>query len=244
MSLLSYGSFASPEAFVQLVADLRPRTAAFDCDGTLWFGDSGMDFFYWEIEQGLLPTKVVQAAMERYDGYLAGRVSEDEICGEMVQIHRGLSQDKVANYAERFAKSNVVPHYFPEMANLVRKLQDQGCDIWAVSSTNSWVIEAAVHEVGIPGDRVLAVRGEVENGMITDRLGGITSGPGKAVALKQALNAPPDVSFGNAIFDLEMLELARHPFAINPSADLRRIAEYKGWRVYQPRMAKITSSTA
>lgn len=238
------GSFSSPEAFVQFVIDLRPRTAAFDCDGTLWFGDSGMDFFFWEIEQGLLPTQVAQAAIERYDGYLAGRVSEDDICAEMVQIHRGLSVNTVESYAERFAKSNVVPHYFPEMKNLIGKLQDQDCDIWAVSSTNNWVIEAAVREIGIPGDRVLAVRAKVDKGMITDRIGEITSGPGKAVALRQALKAPPDVSFGNSVFDVEMLELARHPFAINASADLRRIAENKGWRIYQPEVAAITSSTA
>jgi phosphoserine phosphatase len=113
-----------------------------------------------------------------------------------------------------------------------------------VSSTNNWVIEESVKKVGIPADRVLAVRVAIENGVATDRLGEITSGPGKARALREALKAPLDVSFGNSKFDLEMLELARHPFAVNPNDDLRKIVEQRGWPFYQPAIAKLTSSTA
>jgi HAD superfamily phosphoserine phosphatase-like hydrolase len=238
----SYGSFSSPQAFIESVADLQPRTAAFDCDGTLWFGDSGMKFFYWEIEQGLIPTKVAQAAIAQYDEYLAGRVSEDDICREMVRIHAGLNLEKVVSFAERFAEDNVVPHYFPEMRTLVAKLQSLNCDIWAVSSTNSWVIEAAVQAVGIRSDRVLAVRAEIQNGVITDHIGAITSGPGKALALRSAMSAPPDVSFGNSLFDLEMLALARQAFAINAEPDLLKIAEGKEWPVYRPQLAEIASA--
>jgi HAD superfamily phosphoserine phosphatase-like hydrolase len=231
MTALSYGSFSSPSAFVDAVLSVNPQVAAVDCDGTLWFGDSGMKFLYWEIEQGLLPSDVVQTIMRRYDEYLAGRVSEDEMCGEMVQIHRGIEESKIRQFAERFAKANVMPHFFPEMETLVERLRRRGCDIWAVSSTNNWVIEAAVKKVGIPAERVLAVRVEIENGIATDRLGEITSGPGKARVLTSALTGPLDVSFGNSLFDLEMLKLSRHPFAVNPNDDLKKIALDRGWRV-------------
>jgi phosphoserine phosphatase len=130
------------------------------------------------------------------------------------------------------------------MELLVDKLRGEGCDVWAVSSTNNWVIEESVKKVGIAADRVLAVRVAIEKGVATDRLSAITSGPGKARALGQVLRAPLDVSFGNSIFDLEMLELARHPFAVNPNDDLRRMAEQRGWPFYQPEVAKLTSSTA
>lgn len=244
MTALTYGSFNTPEAFVDAVTNLRPQVAAFDCDGTLWFGDSGMKFFYWEIEEGLIPSEVTTRIMRRYDEYLAGRVSEDDMCGEMVQIHRGIPEKKIREFASRFVKSNVMPQFFPEMTTLVERLRRQGCDIWAVSSTNNWVIEDAVREIGIPAERVLAVRVEIDNGIATDRLGEITSGPGKAQALRRALKKPPDVSFGNSIFDMEMLELARNPFPVNPNDDLQKIAEQRGWRFYQPAVAKLTSSTA
>jgi HAD superfamily hydrolase (TIGR01490 family) len=240
----AYGSFESPKSFIDSVCALKPQIAAFDCDGTLWFGDSGMKFFYWEIEEGLIPTDVTQNIMRRYDEYLAGRVSEDEMCGEMVQIHRGLEEKKIREFAARFARSNVMPHFFPEMESLVEALRKQGSDIWAVSSTNNWVIEEAVKKVHIPSNRVIAVRVAIENGLATDRLAEITSGPGKARALKQVLSSSLDVSFGNSIFDLEMLELARNPFPVNPNADLQDIAEQRGWRYYQPSVAKLTSSSA
>lgn len=240
----SYGSFGSPSAFVDSVLALNPRVAAFDCDGTLWAGDSGMKFLYWEIEEGLLSTQATQAIMRRYDEYLAGKVGEDEMCGEMVQIHRGISEKRIREFAARFSKSNVTPQFFPEMESLVEKLRHRGCEVWAVSSTNNWVIEESVKKVGIPADRVLAVQVAIENGVATDRLGEITSGPGKARALREVLKAPLDISFGNSMFDLEMLELARHPFAVNPNDDLRKIAEQRGWPFYQPAIAKLTSSTA
>lgn len=240
----NYGSFDSPSAFVDSVVALSPRVAAFDCDGTLWFGDSGMKFLYWEIEEGLLSTEATQAIMSRYDEYLAKNVSEDQMCGEMVQIHHGIPEEKIREFAARFAQSNVMPQFFPEMESLVEKLRRAGCDVWAVSSTNNWVIEESVKKVGIPADRVLAVRVAIENGVATDRLGEITSGPGKARALREVLKAPLDVSFGNSMFDLEMLELARHQFAVNPNDDLREIAEQRGWPFYQPAIAKLTSSTA
>jgi HAD superfamily hydrolase (TIGR01490 family) len=244
MTSLPYGSFNSPTAFIDAVLGVNPQVAAFDCDGTLWFCDSGMKFLYWEIEQGLLPPAATQSIMRRYDEYLAGRVSEDEMCGEMVQIHHGIQEMKIRQFAERFAKSNVMPHFFPEMETLVAQLRRRGCDIWAVSSTNNWVIEPAVKKVGIPPERVLAVRVEIENGIATDRVGEITSGPGKARALRRALTLPLDVSFGNSVFDLEMLELARHPFPVNPNDDLKKVALNRGWRFYQPAIAKLTSSTA
>jgi len=244
MSTPAYGSFNSPEEFIDSVLALNPKVAAFDCDGTLWFGDSGMKFFYWEIEQGLIPADVTQAIMRRYDEYLAGRVSEDEICGEMVQIHRGIQDTKIREFASRFAKSNAMPHIFPEMRTLVEKLRRLRCDIWAVSSTNNWVIEEAVRPLGIPGERVLAISVDIENGVATDRLSEITSGQGKARALRKALASPLDASFGNSIFDLEMLELARNPFPVNPNPDLEKIARNRGWRFYQPAVAKLTSPTA
>src|SRR5690242_10337509 len=234
MTAHTHGSFDDPSSFIDGVLALNPRVAAFDCDGTLWSGDSGMKFLYWEIEERLLSSEVTQAIMRRYDEYLAGRVSEDEMCGEMVQIHRGIPEKKIREFAERFAKSTIMPDFFPEMELLVEKLHESGCNVWAVSSTNNWVIEESVKKVGIPADRVLAVRVAVDNGIATDRLGEITSGAGKARALRKVLKKPLDVSFGNSMFDLQMLELARHPFAVNPNDDLRKIAQERGWPFYQP----------
>jgi len=72
----------------------------------------------------------------------------------------------------------------------------------------------------------------------------MTSGPGKARALQRVLSRPLDVSSGNSIFDLEMLELARKPFPVNPNQDLQKIAQERGWPFYQPAIVKLTSANA
>ena len=77
--------------FIQSVLQLKPRLAVFDCDGTLWSGDAGFGFFEWELNRGLVSDDVVRWARARYAEYLAGKVSEDDMCAEMVTINRGLA---------------------------------------------------------------------------------------------------------------------------------------------------------
>ena len=77
--------------FVQQVLATRPTLAVFDCDGTLWSGDAGADFFYWEIAQGIHRAgDCSRDHGQRYNEYLAGRVDELAICGEMIQINKGV----------------------------------------------------------------------------------------------------------------------------------------------------------
>ena len=78
-------------SFIQSVLQLKPRLAVFDCDGTLWSGDAGFGFFDWELNRGLVSDDVVRWAWARYADYLAGKVSEDDMCAEMVTINRGLA---------------------------------------------------------------------------------------------------------------------------------------------------------
>jgi len=227
-------SLSSAQRFADTVLALRPRMAVFDCDGTLWSGDSGADFFYWEIERGMLSPKTAEWAIARYADYKAGKVDEAVMCGEMATINAGLSLQLLEEAAEEFFASVVEPRIFPEMLRLTRELAAAGCELWAVSSTNDWVVREGVKRFGIRGSRVLAVSVVAEQGRLTDKLVRVPSGPGKAVALQEAVHKPADVCFGNSIHDLEMLELARHAFAVNPNSDLEKIAQERGWPVYWP----------
>lgn len=222
------------QKFAESVLALRPRVAVFDCDGTLWSGDCGADFFYWEIERGMLPAKIAEWATARYVDYKAGKVDEDTMCGEMVTINAGITMQALMEAAEEFFSTVVEQRIFPEMLRLTRELAATGCDIWAVSSTNDWVIREGVKRFGIRGSHVLAASAHVENGALTDCLVCVPSGPAKATVIQEVVRKPVDVCFGNSIFDAAMLEIARHGFAINPNPDLEKIAQSKGWQVYWP----------
>jgi HAD superfamily hydrolase (TIGR01490 family) len=225
---------ASAARFVESVVALRPSVAVFDCDDTIWKGDSGKGFMDWEIKHKLISDELIAWGRARYAQYEQGKVGEEEMCGEMVAWHKGIPIATLEQAAERYISETIDSRIFPEMRELVSRLRNAGCDVWAVSSTNEWVIRAGVKRYGIRPDHVLAVSVEVENGIATEKLIRVPSGEGKAVAVRQFIGERVDAVFGNSIHDAAMLRLARHAYAINPNPDLRQIAERQGWTIYQP----------
>ncbi len=212
----------------------RPALAVFDCDGTLWSGDAGADFFYWEIENGIVSREVSEWARERYEQYRAGKVSEEQMCGDMVTMNRGIPHRVLQQKAEEMFVEVVRPRVFPEMQELTRRLAEQGCELWAVSSTNDWLVKVGAEHFGIPAERVLAASVELEAACATDRLVRVPTDELKAVAIREVIARPVDAVFGNSIHDLAMLEMARFPFCVNPNPDLEGVARERGWPVYQP----------
>jgi phosphoserine phosphatase len=238
----------STSEFHERVHALSPRIAVFDCDGTLWSGDAGSAFMRWSIDTKLISDEKIAWLNRRYDGYKNGTVSEYDICGEMVQVYAGLPVEVLRRAAAEFFQSCVEPNIFPELAQLIARLQRDGCDIWAVSSTNTWVIEEGVRRFHIPAHRVLAARVQVSDGMITDRLIHVPTDEDKVEALRRVGIAkesnPPDCVFGNSIHDAAMLAIAgtsgssgaatAGAYPVNPSPGLLERSAAEGWPVFYP----------
>ncbi len=138
------------EEFERLVFECKPKVAVFDCDGTLWSGDAGYGFMAWTLEQGLVSRSTHDWLDNRYRAYRAGNVSEDAMCGEMVQMYAGLRDEELRAAAARYVDLFVRKRVFAEMAALVARMQQAGIELWAVSSTNRWVIEEGLRDFGIP----------------------------------------------------------------------------------------------
>jgi phosphoserine phosphatase len=227
----------TPDFHARVLA-LNPKIAVFDCDGTLWSGDAGSSFMHWTIDTKLISPEQIAWLNDRYEGYKRGTVSEYDICGEMTQVYRGLPVGALRTAAASFFRDYIESNIFPELALLISELQQNGCDIWAVSSTNDWVIEEGVRRFNIPANRVLSARVEVVDGIITDRLIHVPTDEDKVEALRRvgitASDNPPDAVFGNSIHDAAMLSIARQAFPVNPSVGLLERAATEGWPVYYP----------
>ena len=228
-------------AFHAAVHALAPRIAVFDCDGTLWSGDAGSSFMAWTMENGILSPEKSAWLTTQYDRYNRGQVSELEICGNMVQCYAGLAVNTMREAAATFFREHIEPNIFPELRQLITELQGNGTEIWAVSSTNDWVIEEGVLRFNIPPSRVLSARVMAENGVVTGQLIDVPTDEGKVTALHRAGVTKPDAVFGNSVHDAAMLSIARRAFPINPSPALLTRSAAEGWPVYWP--ASVTPST-
>jgi len=226
------------QEFERLVLDRNPKVAVFDCDGTLWSGDSGYGFMIWSLEQGLVSRSTSDWIDTRHRSYESGRVTELAICGEMVQIYHGLREKELRNAAAQYVKEFVHPRVFPEMASLLAKMREAGVELWAVSSTNRWVVAEGVREFGIPEERVLAAEVRVDAGLISSDILDVPTGEGKAETLKRVGLTAPDAVFGNSIHDLAMLEIAHHAYPVNPSPALLEAAGKNGWGYFRPQAAE------
>lgn len=213
---------------------MSPKVAVFDCDGTLWSGDAGSGFMHWTIETGLVSREMTDWIDTRYRGYLKDEVSEVAICGEMVQMYQRLREEEMRRAAAVFFGSRIEQNIFPEMLALVEELRGKGVDIWAVSSTNNWVIEEGMQRFGIPAKRVLAACVEVKAGVVTDVLIDVPTDEGKVAALRRAGVTAPDAVFGNSVHDAAMLEIAVRAFPVNPSPALLERSANESWPVYYP----------
>jgi phosphoserine phosphatase len=230
------------EELEEKVREIAPKIAVFDCDGTLWGGDAGLGFMNWTLEQGIVSRSTSDWIDTRHRAYRAGEVSEVQICGEMVQIYASLHEDELKRVAAQYVQEFVEPQVFREMRALVEELRGRGTEIWAVSSTNKWVICEGVRMFGIPEDRVLAAEVAVKDGVITSDIVDVPTDEGKPDSLRRAGVSSPDVVFGNSIHDLAMLEIAAHPFPINPSPALLEAAMRNGWGYYRPEAAPLPFS--
>ena len=224
---------STPE-FYAAVHELSLNVAVFDCDGTLWSGDAGSGFMNWSIEKGLVSREAIDWMDRRYRGYLRGEVSELAICGEMVQLYQGLHEDEMRRAARDFFSARIERNIFPEMRELIATLQAKGVEIWAVSSTNDWVIEEGVRRFNIPAKRVLAAHVEIKNGIVTDVIRDVPTDEGKVQSLSSVGITAPDAVFGNSIHDAAMLAIARRAFPVNPSPALLEQSVLEGWAVYYP----------
>lgn len=220
----------------QLASPGQRKLACFDADGTLWSEDLGEALFRWLAAGHLLPVLGSRDPRDVWEEYET-RVAKNRAQGYAwaVQCMAGLKEGELVKWCQQLAYA--WPNCRPAMVGLVKGLSEAEYEVWLVSASNAWVIEAAAPFVGGKVEQVLGMRVEVDGTTLSDRLVlPLTCNQGKVDAIAQRLGRAPDLAVGDSLGDLEMLEAAKLPLVVGrydkPNADLPRLAASRGWAVH------------
>ena len=195
----------------ELLAAASPAMlAAFDADGTLWSRDVGEAFLRHAGEQGLLRNwPKGDAVWREYERRLAtGDLAHAfELC---VTAFEGLPDAEAAAHAKAFVDPAWKEHVFAPMRELIASLHRAEAEVWVVSASPAWCVVPGAALLGVPEERVIAARPELDGGIVQGTLGQpLPAFERKVEALLARTRRAPHLAAGNSEYDFALLESAR-----------------------------------
>jgi HAD superfamily hydrolase (TIGR01490 family) len=215
-----------------------PRGAAFfDLDKTLIEGSSAIHFGRASYRAGVITRR--QLARDLWEN-LRFRIqgSTDEGTEALRQrILDGIAGTRVVDMARLApdALAGILPRVYPEVLKEAWAHQDAGRPAYIVTAASQEIAEMLAHVLILDGG--IGMRSEVRDGVYTGRADGpFTYRDGKAQAMRETaeregIDLAESYAYSDSESDLPMLRAVGHPVAVNPDADLRRVAREEGWRI-------------
>jgi HAD superfamily hydrolase (TIGR01490 family) len=218
----------------------RPEEAGaafFDLDRTLMAGSSAFQFGRAAYRSGLISRQRLAAdALENLRFRLRG--STDEWADAMrVRIAALLEGVRVRDL-QRLAPAvlaGVLPRLYPRMLEIAYEHQDAGRPIFICTAASQEMAELMA--VVLTFDGAIGTASEIRDGHYTGREAGpFTYREGKAQAMRElaareGIDLSASWAYTDSESDLPMLRLVGHPVAVNPDAELARIAAEQEWEI-------------
>jgi phosphoserine phosphatase len=236
-----------PQLLIERLARAREKVdkaaLAFDGDGTLWTGDVGEDWFHAAIEQrrlrdaataGLLAEGARfgieleerdpnQLALALFRAYLDGRYPERDCCGMMAWCWAGHTAQELAEHAESVVSARGIEQRLTnELAPILEWARQSAVECVVVSASPLSVVERAAARWGFPGERISAATPAYDGERVITELARPVPYAEAKVSAARALfgGAHWLASFGDNVFDLEMLQAAEVGVAVRPKPRL------------------------
>ncbi len=134
--------------------------------------------------------------------------------------------------------AGILPRIYPQMLEEVRAHQDAGRPTFIVSAAGHGVVELLANvldmEGGIGTIYEVGRRRRVHRRLVDGlNYGELKIAPMRRFAAEHELDLEASWAYSDSVSDLPMLELVGNPVAVNPDAELARIARERGWRTMQ-----------
>ncbi len=249
--------------------DPRRAVMAFDGDGTLWSGDVGEDLFHAALQESYLldaaRTALLaeaarygitidpagdsnQLARALFAAYLAGEYPERETCAMMTWCYAGSRASDLAALAERVVQAgDVKGRLAPELEPIIRWARHAGVRCVLISASPRAVVEPAGALWGFGPADITAATPAQEAGRILPHLAApVPYAEHKLSAGRELFQDARWLgTFGDNVFDIDMLKTAELGVAVRPKPRLRQELAALGLRMLAaPDGASVPRPTA
>jgi HAD superfamily hydrolase (TIGR01490 family) len=214
------------------------EAAFFDLDKTIIAKSSTLAFTKPLFKAGLLNRRTLAKAgiaQAYYQVFGADHDQLERVKEELANLTSGWDQSEVVALVEETVDGIVPPLVFAEALAIIEGHNGDGRRIIVVSSSPEEIVGPLCRHLSI--DEVIATRAKIgDDGRYTGEIELYAYGPGKASAIKELAEKEGidlDASYGysDSATDIPMLELVGHPVAVNPDAQLERVATQRGWDI-------------
>jgi phosphatidylglycerophosphatase C len=242
----------------QLVTELAvhfqaglPCALAFDADGTLWSGDVGDDVFRFAVTHGRLReaaraelerqaetrgfetfADVNATAMHLFQAYVARRYPERDMCELMTWCYAGHTLSEMRELAaEALRATNHAQRLHEELRPILDFARARGVRTVVISASPRATVELGARAWGFAAEDIAASTPLVAEGVICAEMDGDVPYAASKCSAGRALlgDARWVASFGDNVFDLEMLREAELGVAVRPKPALEtRLGEVPG----------------
>jgi HAD superfamily hydrolase (TIGR01490 family) len=215
----------------------EPGAAFFDLDRTLMAGSSAYQFGRAAFKAGLISRRRLAAdTWENVRFRLRGSTDEatDAIKERIFAMLEGVRVRDMQRLAPDVL-AGVLPRLYPKMLAIAYEHQDAGRPVFICTAASQEMAELMATVLTLDG--AVGTMFEARDGHYTGRGGGpFNYREGKAEAIRElAVRENIDLSaswaYSDSESDLPMLRLVGHPVAVNPDAELARIAREEGWEI-------------
>ncbi len=216
---------------------MSPAAAFFDLDRTLMAGSSAFAFAREAYKSGLMTRRqIASGALANLSFRLQGSTdqSTDNIRDQVGGMLAGLAVRDIQRMGPGIL-TEVLPRVYPQMLQEAWRHQDEGRPVYIVTASSQEMADLVAGALLFDG--ALGSGWEKEDGLYTGRaIEPFTYREGKAEAMRElALREDYDLdasyAYSDSESDLPMLQAVGNPVAVNPDAELARVAREEGWRV-------------
>jgi HAD superfamily hydrolase (TIGR01490 family) len=209
----------------------------FDLDRTLMAGSSGFHWARAARRAGLTTRR--QLATDAFDNIrfrLKG--STDEATREVRERVGAFLEGRRVRELERLSPmvlAGILPRLYPRMLEVAYEHQDAGRPVFIVTAATQGTADMLAQVLffdGAAGSKL-----EESDGVYTGRFDGpFCYGEGKPLRMRElaherGIDLAESWAYSDSASDLPMLRAVGHPVAVNPDAELGRVARAEGWDV-------------